>query len=137
MRLLFTCTHWHGLAKLRMHTDISLDILDQETVRIGTEFRTFANNTCSSFQTRELRRETETRKRRRQKQRPALSHTSNHSFVVDSAVKNSEDDGPRPKTFNLDTFKFHSLGDCAKTIRQLGTTDSYSTELVRTWSSFA
>ena len=36
----------------------------------------------------------------------------------------------RAKTFNLDTYKYHSLGDYAEHIRQYGTTDSYSTEPV-------
>lgn len=38
MRLLFTCAHWHALAKLRMHTDDTLKLLDSLTVRIGAEF---------------------------------------------------------------------------------------------------
>jgi hypothetical protein len=37
----------------------------------------------------------------------------------------------RAKTFNLDTYKYHSLTDYMKHIRQYGTTDSYSTEPVR------
>jgi hypothetical protein len=113
-----------------MHTDISLNILDKETARIGTEFRTFANKTCSSFQTRELCRETEARKCRQLKKKLAPPQTASHS-----TAKNLEGDGRRVKTFNLDTFKFHSLGDHAKTIRWLGTTDSYSTEIVRAWNS--
>jgi len=108
MRLLFTCAHWHGLAKLRMHTDITLSILDKETVRIGTEFRAFAAKTCTSFKTRELRREAEARKRRHLK----------------------KEEGRRLKSFNLDTYKYHALGDYAKTIRRLGTTDSFSTQPV-------
>lgn len=38
--------------------------------------------------------------------------------------------GKRRKEFSLKTFKFHSLGDYPATIRQFGTTDSYSTEPV-------
>ena len=34
------------------------------------------------------------------------------------------------KMLNIDTYKYHSLGDYAATIRRIGTTDSYSTELV-------
>ncbi|KAG6912511.1 hypothetical protein DXG01_014119, partial [Tephrocybe rancida] len=33
-----------------------------------------------------------------------------------------------PKSFNLATYKFHALADYASTIRQFGTSDSYSTE---------
>ena len=36
----------------------------------------------------------------------------------------------RRKKLNIDTYKYHSLGDYAATIRRIGTTDSYSTELV-------
>jgi hypothetical protein len=36
----------------------------------------------------------------------------------------------RSKTFNLNTYKIHALGDYVATIRQYGTTDSYSTEPV-------
>jgi hypothetical protein len=35
------------------------------------------------------------------------------------------------KTLNLNTYKLHALGDYTTTIRKYGTTDSYSTEVVR------
>jgi hypothetical protein len=38
--------------------------------------------------------------------------------------------GRRKKTFNLNTYKAHALGDYVETIRRCGTTDSYSTEPV-------
>jgi hypothetical protein len=130
MRLLFTCAHWHGLAKLRMHTDITLSILDKETVRIGTEFRAFAAKTCPSFKTRELCREAEARKRRHLKKEAAPSCSSNIPSMGDSQIGVSKEDGRRLKSFNIDTYKYHALGDYAKTIRQLGTTDSFSTQPV-------
>jgi len=37
----------------------------------------------------------------------------------------------RSKQFNLRTYKYHALGDYCNTIRQFGTTDSYSTQPVR------
>lgn len=36
----------------------------------------------------------------------------------------------RKVTFSLSTYKFHALGDYPSTIRQYGTTDSYTTEIV-------
>lgn len=39
-------------------------------------------------------------------------------------------DTRRLKALNLDTYKYHSLGDVASAIRRFGTTDSYSTEIV-------
>ena len=36
-----------------MHTDDTLKILDETTVRIGVEFRAFTNKTCPAFKTRQ------------------------------------------------------------------------------------
>jgi uncharacterized protein YdaU (DUF1376 family) len=52
------------LAKLRLHTDGTLAILDDWTTILGEESRAFAAHTADSFQTKELRREYEARKRR-------------------------------------------------------------------------
>ena len=40
------------------------------------------------------------------------------------------------KTFNLQTSKLHALGDYVETIKMFGTTDSYSTQIVRYWGLF-
>jgi hypothetical protein len=114
LQLLSLCAQWHGLAKLRMHTDHTLELLRRTTVKLGQKFRAFAKDTCSAFNTRELQREVEARARRQ-----ASSGTT-------TAVANST---RRPKKFNLQTYKFHSLGDYVETIRKYGTTDSYSTEI--------
>jgi hypothetical protein len=37
MRLLFIVAHWHGLAKLRLHIDETLEILDEWTIFLGKE----------------------------------------------------------------------------------------------------
>lgn len=121
LRLLFICSHWHGLAKLRMHTDNTLKILDDATTDIGTAFRTFKAKTCSAFHTRELKREKEARQRRQQKQ----SGGANESAQSSSASL--------PKTFNIQIYKFHALGDYADTIRTFGTSDSFSTEPVSSY----
>jgi hypothetical protein len=39
-------------------------------------------------------------------------------------------DGRMPKTLNLNTYKWHALGDVVPTIRLFGTTDLYSTQIV-------
>jgi hypothetical protein len=69
LKLLFLCTHWHGLAKLRSHTDPTLDIFDNVTIKTGTAFRHFVNNICIDFDTRELAREEGQRRRREAKQK--------------------------------------------------------------------
>jgi hypothetical protein len=98
-----------------MHTDRTLEILDKTTTRLGAEFRAFSDNTCSKFNTQELRREVEARKRRQLKA---------------GTKQGKRSDGPRFKSFNLHTYKYHSLGDYVKMILQFGTTDSISTEPV-------
>lgn len=125
MVLLFTCCNWHGLAKLRMHTDHTLGIFDTATTTIGSELRHFATNTCDAFQTKELRRETEARHRR------ALKRNANQDTRA-LPTNSREHTGPLPKKFNILTIKNHSLGDYPDQIRRYGTTDSYSTEPVRT-----
>lgn len=118
LKLIFTCAHWHGLAKLCMHTNEMLDLLDSETVRIGAALRTFTNKMCPAFETRELKSEIDAQNRRRKK--------ASGNF----ASKDSQTLAKR-KTFNNRTIKCHFLGDHSKSIRRFGTTDSYSTEPVR------
>jgi len=119
------CAHWHALAKLRMHTDQTLSIFDNETSRIGTELRKFANETCASFDTKELKREVDARKRRQSKN-TKLTKQSAHSKREAFSFSN----GPRQKKFNLWIYKLHSLGDFPNTIRTFGTSDTFSTEPV-------
>ncbi|KAG2737753.1 hypothetical protein P692DRAFT_20883262 [Suillus brevipes Sb2] len=63
MQSLFTMAHWHGLAKLRMHSDLTLDIMDEVTSALGQQLRGFKATVCAAYQTRELRQEVEARAR--------------------------------------------------------------------------
>ena len=111
--LLYVCAYWHGLAKLRMHTDHTLKIFNNTTVSLGAHFRAFVNNTCPNFVTHELQREVDARRRREVKKPDATASSSTTR---------------RHKTLNLTTYKYHSLGDYPAMIKQYGTCDSYSTE---------
>ena len=126
-RLLFICAHWHGLAKLRIHSDLTLDVLDEVTTSLGTGFRHFQDRICPAYNSKELPRETDARHRRRQKEASRQRRPNAH---VKKKAK-LDRDAPRKKKFNLQTYKHHSLGDYVKTIRQLGTSDSFSTTTVR------
>jgi hypothetical protein len=100
-----------------MHTDHTLKILDATTISLGQQFRVFVNTTCSAFDTRELDREANARKRRKAKEPGAnLNNTTTTSR--------------RRKKFNLETYKYHSLGDYRAMIEMFGTCDSYTTEVV-------
>lgn len=125
MKLLYRTAEWHALAKLRMHTDSTLEHLRRLTKEFGSLMRQFRDHTCPQFNTVELPREVAARKRRQQR----------HS----GRAKVSKDDGPegpssassrKLKSINLSTIKFHFLGDYVPTIQRYGCTDSYSTQLV-------
>jgi hypothetical protein len=122
---------WHGLAKLRMHTDLTLTILDTATTALGGELRNFATTTCAAFNTMELRREVAARIRRtvsREKNQTGSRAQSSHDS--DAKMHGQLRSSARSKKFNMNTYKIHALGDYVDTIRRLGTTDSYSTEVV-------
>jgi hypothetical protein len=137
-----------------MHTDTTLDIMDAVTSDLGEKLRAFQQRTCAFFKTRELRREANARNRRQAKNKgharsgqPSSYHMSlicpsrssqpsgsNITLNPDPAISckgTSQHTAQQPKTLNLNTYKFHALGDYTSTIRQYGTTDSYSTEAVR------
>jgi hypothetical protein len=125
---LFVLASWHACAKLRLHTDSTLTFLEKTTATLGVLLRCFAKLTCASFKTTELPRESAARRRRRAAngKKPTVN-PSNGTTGESSAAKPG---GPKLKFFNLNTFKLHSLGHYADTIRRFGTTDSYSTQIV-------
>jgi hypothetical protein len=57
MDLLYLCAYWHSLAKLRMHTDSSLKVMEQATVQLCQALRYFAKVTCQAFTTVETPKE--------------------------------------------------------------------------------
>jgi hypothetical protein len=122
--LLFRLAEWHALAKLRLHTDDSLNKLDEALKALGKQLRRFQQFTCSAFQTMELPREVAARQRRQ-------------DADPQSTDQKARTSGARLKTFNLLTYKLHALGDYAASIRLFGTTDSYTTQIVRVSSCSA
>lgn len=108
LRLLYKAAEWHALAKLRLHTDSTLDLLEAVTKEFGRLMRQFRDKTSESYDTTEL---------------PCRTGSSK------GGARSS-----KKKKLNLNTYKFHSLGDYVATIRLFGTTDSYSTQLVRSIS---
>ncbi|KAJ7290637.1 hypothetical protein C8J57DRAFT_1611754 [Mycena rebaudengoi] len=120
--LLFTLAYWHGLAKLRLHTDSTLNTLKDVTTQLGRQLRYFRRVTCAAFTTHELPSEEAARGRRRAKKAAAAS--------AEGAPPPPPSEGKRLKIFNMFTYKGHSLGDYFRTIRFFGTVDSYSTQPV-------
>jgi hypothetical protein len=135
-------------------------MLDSITEHLGKALRDFQAETCSFFDTRELKREAESRQKRQAKSMataplassslpspssstplslsalPPLSTPSSTAPTSKLGTKKrkrsttADTRSRRKKPFNLQTYKNHSLGDYVKMIRRYGTTDSYSTEAV-------
>ncbi|KAJ3526888.1 hypothetical protein NMY22_g9993 [Coprinellus aureogranulatus] len=112
MKLLYLCGQWHALAKLRLHTDSTLLLLEYTTACLGSQMRIFDRTTCSPTPTKELEKEAEARARRDIKKSKGKGSASR-----------------RPAQLGIYTIKFHFLGDYASIIRQFGTTDSFSTQI--------
>jgi len=124
--LLFDLAAWHGYAKLHMHTEDTLGFFDTATAVLGQMVRKFIRATCEYYYTTELPQEYAARGRRD----AALASKQPASSNLKGKAISS---GPKRKTLNLSTYKYHALGDYPNTIRQFGTTDNYTTQPVRVY----
>jgi hypothetical protein len=114
--LLFVLATWHAYAKLRLHTEHTLNSLEQATSALGTVVRHFAKIT-SVFKTYDLPRKEAARGRRA----AALSSKSGQK---------AKTSGAKQRYLNLSTYKFHRLGDYVQSIRRFGTSDNFTTQVV-------
>lgn len=155
LKLLYRLAEWHALAKLRMHTEHTLNCLEVATTEIGSKLRGFRNSTAKAFKCKELPEEVSARDRKSQakakkkaEMRPSSTQTAGPSIPIagpstQSAGPSEPIAGPstqktalpskasaRKKVLSLLKYKFHALGDYVATIRMFGTTDSYSTQIV-------
>jgi hypothetical protein len=64
-KLLFELATWHGLAKLRLHTETIVCELENSTTRLGDLLREFQNKVCPFYQTFDLPSEEAARARRK------------------------------------------------------------------------
>ncbi|KAI0054668.1 hypothetical protein BV25DRAFT_1816733, partial [Artomyces pyxidatus] len=126
----------HGLAKLEMHTDTTLDVLSEVVrERFADAVNDFQVNTCSQFQTLELEREKSARLRREEKKansskanKPTGQESLSDNASDPARQKSRSDTARKEKGWNVNTYKFHRLGDYVSTIRNMGVTGSYSTQ---------
>ncbi|CDO77605.1 hypothetical protein BN946_scf184936.g30, partial [Trametes cinnabarina] len=110
--MLFELANWHGLAKLRLHTSVTINIMRVATDHMCRAMRSFARTTCKQYKTRELPKETEARVRREEKSKTTPNRT------------------PKVVRFNvLNTYKYHSLPDYPDYIKHGGTTDNYNSQV--------
>ena len=114
---------WHAYAKLRLHTDTTLNNFRILTSTLGKSVRIFIKEVCSQYHTTELPKEMATRGRRE----AALAKNS------DTPKASKKRRTSLRKELNLSTYKYHALGDYPDLIARFGTTDNASTQMVRSF----
>ena len=82
MKLLYRTAEWHSLAKLRMHTESTLALLESLTTEFGLLMQNFQELTCSQFATTELPCETAARNHRDLNNNTAVPAQSNTEQVA-------------------------------------------------------
>ena len=127
MTLLYRTAEWHAFAKLRLHTESTLQHLEQLTTELGKLMRKFRDTTQSAFATFELPKETKARKRRQ--------NSGKGKERLGAAAGNAS--GKKCKFLNLFTYKWHALGDYVRAIRLFGPTDGFSTQVVRNFFPYS
>ncbi|KAG6913900.1 hypothetical protein DXG01_003626 [Tephrocybe rancida] len=136
LKLLYRTAEWHALAKARMHTDSSLDLLEALTTEFGKLLRQFRDLTCTEFATVELPGEAAARVRRKVAAQSKGTTSQANATPVATAISTPASVTTharaalrRTRDLNLNLYKLHALGDYVTCIRMFGTTDSYSTQL--------
>ncbi|KAI0030620.1 hypothetical protein K488DRAFT_53810 [Vararia minispora EC-137] len=119
--LLYLSVYWHSLAKCRMHSDTPLHVLEDVTDVFMHALRYFHNVTCTAFNTVETDKEYAARQRAVNRRNSKRAGNGTGSAPTTG--------GKQPKTFNMNTYKLHSLPDYPSSIRRFGTTDSGSTQI--------
>ena len=126
MDLLFELCTWHAFAKLRLHTETTVRDLENSMRHLGFALRRFKKVTCASYRTTELPSEEAARGRRNVALAAKKGVNGN-----EPPAREKDRGGKKLKEFNLSTYKLHALGDYVDAIRQFGTTDNYTSQVVR------
>jgi hypothetical protein len=121
--VLFVSAWSHGLDKLRLHTESTQQYNSQVTDQYGQLLRKFRDVTCAAYDTKELPKEAEARQRRVRRKKNGDSEPPSKRVRTEPKKK-------KKKEFNLNTYKFHSMGDYPSTIAHMGTTDNWTTQIV-------
>lgn len=142
-KLLFELSTWHGLAKLRLHTESTVINLENSITRLGEILRKFSDTLCPAYATYDLPSEEAARVRRKATtaKKGGNAQSPKKKKKTTQPLTKSKDTGPtsdmKPSTsrqrrsFNLVTYKLHALGWYPRAIRLYGTSDNYNTQTVR------
>jgi hypothetical protein len=147
-KLLFELSTWHGLAKLRLHTESTVNDLETSTTRLGEMLREFSGTVCPAYATYDLPSEEAARVRRKataakkveaqasnkEKKKPLHGSTIGKKKAELTKSKGggptSQSSSRRRRLFNLVTYKLHALGWYPRAIRLFGASDNYNTQTV-------
>ncbi|KAJ3919458.1 hypothetical protein F5877DRAFT_40143, partial [Lentinula edodes] len=121
MKLLYRTAEWHALAKLRLHTDHTLDYMETRTQDWGKLMREF-RDLSEKFDTQETDREATARYKRSVEKAKKSSGTQTSASSATTGTR-------RKKGLNLFTYKWHAMMDYVWFIRWFGPSDIYSTQL--------
>lgn len=153
LKMLFELANWYSLAKLRVHTEETIELLEDATQRVRLAVREFEKVTCAYYHTTELPREEAARGRRnaattakakakaqKAKESNQTKKASKHKAKSASRKASKAERTPSPspptrrvkpkKELNLRTYKWHSLPDYPSFIRRLGPAVGWSTQAV-------
>lgn len=109
--LLYQFAQWYALAKLRIHTNLTLLFFEETFKKLSRKWRKFQDYTCTAFKTVELPKEASARQRR--STQCSETNTSSMEFT-----------GARVKKLNLNIYKCHAMGNYMRTIRIFGEGES-------------
>ena len=134
---MFELATWHGFAKLRLHTETTVQDLENSTARLGDQLRNFMKTVCPEYNTYDLPSEEAARSRRRARKAAAPPPThvyddsgSEEDEKKEKKAKKKKRKKRKTRQLTLDSYKLHALGGYAKAIRLYGTTDNYNSQTV-------
>ncbi|TBU61766.1 hypothetical protein BD310DRAFT_1036813 [Dichomitus squalens] len=119
LTMLFELAMWHAFAKLQLHSESTITAFEDSTSTLGQAMRAFLRNVCSLYSTQELPKETQSRQRRKAR-RATAPQQHGETPTVSSKLK---------RFTVLNTPKYHRLGDYARSIVEMGTSDNMSTQV--------
>jgi len=111
MTLLYRLAEWHASAKLRMHTDMTLSLLDSVTTILGQELRRFRRTVCSAYATKDLPKEAAARERKKQRDqaKTAKNNTSDtHGSSSEATESSSQKQKSKSKECKLSSIEKNS-----------------------------
>ena len=125
-KLLFELATWHGLAKLRLHTESTLNGLENSATRLGNLLRIFKTDVCKSYATRDLPSEEAARGRRQaaKAQKAGGGPGAAQPPMKPAAI------ALKFRDFNMETYKLHGFPDYLASIRAYGVMENTSTKNV-------